>query len=583
MFGRGIQLFGPFWGHVLGYWNAHLKNPQKVLFLKYEDLKENTTLNIKKIAEFIGSPFSLEEEEQGVIKQISEFCSFENLRNLEVNKIGKFLGEIENSSFFRKGEVGDSKNYLTPVMAERIEKIIESKLEGSGLTFENYYHIVPALEFDAYRDQESPDLEHIPSPRILSIHISYNTLPDSIRESECKIIYICRNPLDLFISLWHFLLDNKMEKYVEQISIDEAFDMFCRGNHYSGVFSFILSFRMEKVENLQCSSGEVEDPKDEFQELLQTLEQKTSWSGTQLVKYNGFWFPVRAFKPVLSVQKYFKAKDSDIILCTLPKSGTTWLKALTFCIVNRHIYTIDQSPLLTSNPHTVVPFLEINLYWEQENPNLEHIRTPRIFGTHLPFSFLLQSIHESECKAIYICRNPLDQFVSFWHFMSKNEREKDGDPLAIDEAFDMFCHGINQFGPFWDHVLEYWNARLNNSQKVLFLKYEDLKEDVTLYIKKIAEFIGYPFSLEEEKQGLIQQIANLCSFSNLSNLDTNKKGKIIGMFDNSTYFRKGEVGDWANYLTPAMGERIEKLMENKLEGSGLVFKTKLATSYEENL
>ncbi|KAG8381917.1 hypothetical protein BUALT_Bualt05G0022600 [Buddleja alternifolia] len=92
------------------------------------------------IAEFIDFPFSLEEEEQGVIKQISEFCSFENLSNLEVNKTWNFLSVVENSSIFRKGEVGDSKNYLTPVMAERIEKIIESKLEGSGLTFKNYYH-----------------------------------------------------------------------------------------------------------------------------------------------------------------------------------------------------------------------------------------------------------------------------------------------------------------------------------------------------------------------------------------------------------------------------------------------------------
>ena len=36
--------------------------------------------------------------------------------------------------------------------------------------------------------------------------------------------------------------------------------------------------------------------------------------------------------------------------------------------------------------------------------------------------------------------------------------------------------------------------------------------------------------------------------------------------------RKGEVGDWANNLTPSMAERLSKVMEEKLAGSGLVFK-----------
>ncbi|KAK4422357.1 Cytosolic sulfotransferase 14 [Sesamum alatum] len=204
---------------------------------------------------------------------------------------------------------------------------------------------------------------------------------------------------------------------------------------------------------------------------------------------------------------------------------------------------------------------------------MENIPSPRIFSTHMHFKLLPDSIRESNCKIIYICRNPLDQFVSLILFSSRKNFGKDPNPVAIDEAFDMYCQGINPFGPFWDHILGYWNAHLENPEKVLFLKYEDLKEDITSQVKKIAEFMGFPFSQEEEEQGLIDHISGLCSFQSLSNLAVNKTGDIDGRMKNSLFFRKGQVGDWTNYLTPAMAERIKKLMHTKFEGSGLMFKT----------
>ncbi|KAL0447538.1 UNVERIFIED_CONTAM: Cytosolic sulfotransferase 15 [Sesamum latifolium] len=202
--------------------------------------------------------------------------------------------------------------------------------------------------------------------------------------------------------------------------------------------------------------------KDEFQELLQTLEQQPNWDGRRILKYDGFWFPARCLPLILASQERFKAKGTDIILSTMPKSGTTWLKALIFSIANRKVFSIDQSPLLTSNPHILVPFLEYTIYQEQENLEPENIPRPRIFSTHMPFNILPDSIRESECRIIYIYRNPLDQFVSLHSFLLENKIETDAELLAIDEAFEMFCQGIHPFGPFCDHLLGYWNAHLKN-------------------------------------------------------------------------------------------------------------------------
>ncbi|XVF18442.1 hypothetical protein REPUB_Repub11eG0021900 [Reevesia pubescens] len=107
MFCKGIHAFGPFWEHVLRYWKMSLETPERVMFLKCEDLKEDITSNLKKLADFLGYPFSEDEIGQGVVEEISKLCSFETLKNLEVNKSGKRHVGIKNSAFFRNGRVGD--------------------------------------------------------------------------------------------------------------------------------------------------------------------------------------------------------------------------------------------------------------------------------------------------------------------------------------------------------------------------------------------------------------------------------------------------------------------------------------------
>ena len=105
------------------------------------------------------------------------------------------------------------------------------------------------------------------------------------------------------------------------------------------------------------------------------------------------------------------------------------------------------------------------------------------------------------------------------------------------------------------------------------MKYEELKEDVNFYVKRVAEFLDCPFTEEEERNGVIENIINLCSFEKMKNLEVNKSGTFDRNFEKKHLFRKGEVGDWVNYFSPAMIEKLSKTMEEKLGGSGLSFKT----------
>ncbi|KAK6921144.1 Sulfotransferase domain [Dillenia turbinata] len=310
----------------------------------------------------------------------------------------------------------------------------------------------------------------------------------------------------------------------------------------------------------------------EIQVQIQSLPRAKYWVGDDLYKFQGFWIPTIAIPGIIKFQTQFQARDSDLLVTSFPKCGTTWLKSLVFMISNRSIYSISDNPLTKLSPHDVVPNLEFNVYLFKPYPDLEILPNPRIFSTHAPYPLLPSSVINSESKIVYMCRNLLDQFVSFWHF--KDRLKQQGACTSISEAFEMFYSGVDGFGPSWEHVLSYWKASLENPNKVLFLKYEDMKENPTFYVKKLGDFLGFPFSEEEVKQGMIEEIANFCSFENLRNLGVNKSGKraIARPIENNAYFRKGEVGDWANYLSPSMAERAIKLMDDKFSGSGLSFK-----------
>ncbi|KNA11073.1 hypothetical protein SOVF_138430 [Spinacia oleracea] len=322
---------------------------------------------------------------------------------------------------------------------------------------------------------------------------------------------------------------------------------------------------------------------EEVEKLVKCLPKVTQrGSSFEMIKYQDSWYFITGnlFRNVVTFQKHFVAKHTDIIITSLPKTGSTWLKSLLFAVVNRANHPINQSPLLTCHPQELVYSLETDVYSEAfpypRPHHLNEVKPPRLLSTHVPYTSLPESIKTSECRLLYICRNPLDTLVSSYYFFQeymKKFQEKKQDfatKRSLGDTFEDFCNGKSLFGPSFEHVLGYWNMSLERPDKVLFLKYEDLKDDPELHLKRLAEFIGMPFSPKEENEGVIKQIVELCCIKTMK--EVNKSGVINKFFEKKSYFRKGEVGDWTNHLTPSMVERMNKLMEEKLEGSGLSFK-----------
>ncbi|XP_004490050.1 cytosolic sulfotransferase 13-like [Cicer arietinum] len=332
----------------------------------------------------------------------------------------------------------------------------------------------------------------------------------------------------------------------------------------------------------------ISEEENKCKQLILSLPKEIGSGNECLYFYQSFWIPKSIIPTTISFQNHFQAKDSDVVVASMPKSGTTWLKALAFAIVNRQKFSLENHPLLTLNSHELVPHFEVNVYvdtmFQLPNTNRSNMIEPRIFATHVPYPSLAKSVKDSNCRIIYICRNPFDTYVSYWNFMKKLiPNDQDLPTLTIEEDFEKYCKGICYYGPFWDNILGYLKESIARPNKVLFLKYEELKENANFHVKRIGEFLGCPFTQEEESNGMIENIVKLCSFEKMKELETNKFGTFYFLEKNKCgtieqrvekkhLFRKAEIGDWVNSFSPSMVEKLSKVMEEKLSGVDLSFK-----------
>ncbi|KAK6914360.1 Sulfotransferase domain [Dillenia turbinata] len=322
-------------------------------------------------------------------------------------------------------------------------------------------------------------------------------------------------------------------------------------------FVLITSLATDNTESLQiqASRKEKQDPENQYLErFIASLLKVKAWQNMNrdMYFYQGFWISQWHLGAALSFRQHFQACNPDIILGTYPKSGTTWLKAPVYALKNCKSFKLGQNPLNPASPHTLVPFFELNLYLQSKTPDFSST-PPRCLATHVPYEALPESIQTTNCRIVSLCRNPLDSFVSLWKFNTMpTANPKDGESIGLEEAFDMFCLGSSLFGPFWDHFLGFLERRL-----------EESKQGVVFDIE------------EEEKEGMIQEISRFCGFDNLRDLQPNKSGKLMKYYPTNSFFRKGEVGDWVNHLTPSMADHLNKVMEEKPKHSGLTFKTSL--------
>ncbi|ONK60542.1 uncharacterized protein A4U43_C08F19690 [Asparagus officinalis] len=139
-------------------------------------------------------------------------------------------------------------------------------------------------------------------------------------------------------------------------------------------------------------------PRERYQKLISSFPLFEGWGPLRIRSYLGFWYPEVHLAGLLAFRDQFKPRDTDIILCSPPKSGTTWLKALTFATVTRkhHELSSRNHPLLRLHPHDCVPLVD-EVYWRGQASELENLAAPRILSVHAAYQLLPECLSSSHC------------------------------------------------------------------------------------------------------------------------------------------------------------------------------------------
>lgn len=156
--------YGPYFDHVLGYWNKHRSNPNEgsnLLWITYEEMHRDPEGSIRRVANFLDRPltdaqvFTIQMIKKNFIltdcvlfkvRLIAAHTRFDSMaRNPSVNyshwdDLG--LRNKNEAHFMRNGRVGDWRRHFNSDINGRFDEFINQHLNSSELKFD----YVPATE-----------------------------------------------------------------------------------------------------------------------------------------------------------------------------------------------------------------------------------------------------------------------------------------------------------------------------------------------------------------------------------------------------------------------------------------------------
>lgn len=173
---------------------------------------------------------------------------------------------------------------------------------------------------------------------------------------------------------------------------------------------------------------------------------------------------------------------------------------------------------------------------------------PRIIKSHRPYTVLYS-------RVIYIYRDPRDVVIAYYFHHKKYQEEFD---TSMESYIREFIEGTNSPFGAWDKHLRSWlKSPLLKKNKLLILKYEDLKSDRFCSLKKISGFLSLNSGDKEIEQAM--------ESSNFDPIQKNEKLQSVA-FENleslneKTGFGQFEESEWENHFTP----ELRKLYKAKL-------------------
>lgn len=133
------MLYSPMNEHIIEFWK--IRNQPNILFLFFEDMKENLDQEVKRAMKFLDKNYS-----QKDVDKLCNHLSFESIRNNkminkdeEIKNVKESFGEKYDKNeynFIRKGQVGGYKDELTAEENEMLDQYVnQSAVKAPGFKY----------------------------------------------------------------------------------------------------------------------------------------------------------------------------------------------------------------------------------------------------------------------------------------------------------------------------------------------------------------------------------------------------------------------------------------------------------------
>ncbi|XP_063400203.1 sulfotransferase 1C4-like [Mytilus trossulus] len=286
---------------------------------------------------------------------------------------------------------------------------------------------------------------------------------------------------------------------------------------------------------------------EKLKELRKTLTR------IPLPEFKGIRFPAtmpirkKGVEKVLQDVREIHSRESDIMICTYPKSGTHWVNEVTNMLVKKT--ELDNSSKV-STMLEVIHDLSV----------LDALPSPRLLNTHLSLKYLPKKHIKNRCKIIQMIRNPKDVCVSFYyHAKSDPLLDFTGSSIWIMNSKGEIQRLANFLGiPCNDKTIT------NIAETTSFDNMQQNKLDITkvvfgkgfIYRKG---FYGSWYIYEKEMdraEKLYPDMILTCFYEKMKKRDS--RGSI---------YRKGKIGDWQNHFTVAQNDRFDEMYSERFKNS----------------
>ncbi|KAK3247923.1 hypothetical protein CYMTET_42599 [Cymbomonas tetramitiformis] len=270
-------------------------------------------------------------------------------------------------------------------------------------------------------------------------------------------------------------------------------------------------------------------------------------------------------------------REDDILICTAYKSGTTWMQQ----IIAQLLFNGEEPPALVPD---MSMWIDLRVPPRAVKRELvEGLRTRRFLKTHLPPDALT---YRPSTKYIYVARDGRDAFMSLYnHYKTANENwygalndtpgrvgpevPKFDPQMTPAEYFDKWVakgwetQPWEQDGwPFWSlfyNFDQWWKVR--DMPNVLFVHFNDLKQDLAGEMRKVAKFIGTPID-----EGKFPTQVEKCTFAYMkANGDACAPlGGALWEGGGKTFINKGSNGRWKDELSSEQLATYDKVAKERM-------------------